>query len=249
MNLQIFYQDETCVAVNKPAGMLVHRSEISRHETVFLMQTLRDQLGRRVYPVHRLDRPTSGVMLFAFDAASAKRLAQQFERRETEKTYWAVVRGWPQECGVIDYPLAEQLDALADRLAATDKPPQDALTRYTLLARTEMPFASSKQHATSRYAWLSVQPETGRKHQIRRHLKHVFHPIVGDTTHGDLRQNRAVAAFSGCRRLMLHARSLSFNAADGRRMTVNAPPDEAWQTVCRLFGWEAVLKACADEAA
>lgn len=228
----------------------MHRSEISRHETVFLMQTVRNQLGRHVYPVHRLDRPTSGVVLFAFDSAAARRLADQFERRETEKTYWAVVRGWPDDSGLIDYPLAEQPDALADRLVAADKPPQQALTRYTVLARTQMPFASSKQHATSRYAWLSVQPETGRKHQIRRHLKHIFHPIVGDTTHGDLRQNRAVAAYSGCSRLLLHARSLSFDNVSGRRITVYAPPDEAWRTVCRLFGWQSVLNGLAhDEAA
>ena len=115
--IPILYQDAACIAVCKPAGMLVHRSAIDRHETVFLMQTVRDQIGRHVFPVHRLDRPTSGVMLFAFDAATARELAQQFEAREVEKTYWAVVRGWTDDSGRIDYPLKEQLDPLSDALA------------------------------------------------------------------------------------------------------------------------------------
>lgn len=239
MSLHLLYQDTACIAVVKPAGMLVHRSELSRHETVFLMQTLRRQIGRRVYPVHRLDRPTSGVMLFALDSEAARLLAQQFERHETEKHYWAVVRGWTDDSGCIDYPLKPTFDPLADRLADPDKAPQSALTRYQTLARCELPFASSVRHATSRYSWLWVQPQTGRQHQIRRHLKHIFHPIVGDTTYGDLRQNRAVAAFSGCSRLMLHARMLAFTSPDsGQRVQVHAPADQDWHTLCRLFGWQ-----------
>ena len=236
--LPILYQDPTCIAVCKPAGMLVHRSLIDRHETVFLMQTRRNQIGRHVLPVHRLDRPTSGVMLFAFDAETARALAQQFATHTVVKTYWAVVRGWTEAAGRIDYPLKEQPDPLADALADSDKAAQSAITDYRMLARAELPFASQPRHATFRYSWLELTPHTGRKHQIRRHLKHIFHPIVGDTSHGDLAQNRAVAQFCGNRRLLLHARSLSFTSpATGQAVTAVAEPDAAWQQVMSAFGW------------
>lgn len=236
--LPILYRDPACIAVCKPAGMLVHRSPIDRRETVFLMQTLRDQIGCRVYPVHRLDRPTSGVVLFALHPEAAHALMQQFAARRIVKTYWAVVRGWPPECGRIDHPLKEQHDPLADPFADPGKAAQAAVTDYRTLARAELPFAATARHATSRYAWLSLTPHTGRKHQIRRHLKHIFHPIVGDTTHGDLAQNRAVAAFCGNRRLLLHARSLSFaSPADGRSVTAAAEPDADWLAVQSAFGW------------
>lgn len=235
--IPILYQDEHCIAVCKPAGMLVHRSELSRYETVFLMQTVRDQIGRHVFPVHRLDRPTSGVMLFAFDSETARLLAQQFEAHSVQKRYWALVRGWTDDAGCIDYPLKEQHDALADRFADADKPAQTAISHYRTLARVELPFSSRPEFATSRYSWLEVCPQTGRKHQIRRHLKHIFHPIVGDTTHGDLRQNQAVYDFCGSRRLMLHAHSLQFvQPYSGETLCVSAPCDGEWQKFAAAFG-------------
>ena len=239
--IPILYQDAACIAVCKPAGMLVHRSAIDRHETVFLMQTVRDQIGRHVFPVHRLDRPTSGVMLFAFDAATARELAQQFEAREVGKTYWAIVRGWTDDSGRIDYPLKEQLDPLSDALADPDKAAQSAVTDYRTLARAELPFVTQARHATSRYSWLEITPHTGRKHQIRRHLKHIFHPIVGDTSHGELAQNHAVAAFCGNNRLLLHARSLGFSSpASGQLVLAIAEPDDAWQRVTAAFAWSEI---------
>lgn len=189
MNLpiKILYQSNHLIVVNKPAGMLVHRSWLDKHETVFLMQTLRDQIGQHVYPVHRLDRPTSGVMLFALNSETARLLAQQFEHKHIQKHYWAIVRGWTDDVGCIDYPLKEQLDDIADPFADADKPAQSAITEYRTLARAELPFVSHARFPTSRYSWLEVNLKTGRKHQIRRHLKHIFHPIIGDTTHGDLK--------------------------------------------------------------
>ncbi|WP_338809639.1 tRNA pseudouridine(65) synthase TruC [Neisseria leonii] len=239
--LDILYRDDDCIAVNKPAGMLVHRSWISSSESVFVMQTLRDQIGQHVFPVHRLDRPTSGVLLFALNSSAARYLSLQFERHETVKRYWAVVRGWPREdSGRIDYPLTVILDKIADIHAAPDKIPQTAVTDWRVLARSEQPFQSALRYPTSRYAWLELTPHTGRKHQLRRHLKHIFHPIVGDTNYGDLRQNHAVARHTGIRRLMLHARSLQFNRPDnGRPCTITAPPDNAWQDLMQSFGWPA----------
>lgn len=236
--LEILYRDSLCIAVNKPAGMLVHRSWLDSRETVFVMQTLRNQTGRHVFPIHRLDRPTSGVLLFAFNKESARALTQQFERKNVQKRYWAVVRGHLHGSGRIDYPLKEEADKIADPFADPDKPAQNAVTDYRCLALTEQPFQSAKRYATSRYSWLELTPHTGRKHQLRRHLKHIFHPIVGDTTHGDNAQNRAVAERTGATRLLLHARELVFQSPEnGRTVTVRADAGEQWQRVAEAFGW------------
>ncbi|SKA72540.1 tRNA pseudouridine65 synthase [Thiothrix eikelboomii] len=207
--LEILYQDEFLVAINKPSGLLVHRSLIDKHETRFAVQLLRDQIGQKVYPPHRLDRPTSGVLLFALDPNIARLLTEQFTQAALEKTYLALVRGFCAAEAVIDYPLKEVLDEIADAQAAQDKPAQTAITQYRRLEQFELPLASGK-HLTSRYSLLELQPKTGRKHQLRRHLKHIFHPIVGDTTHGDGKQNQLFREQFGCERLLLHAQTLSF---------------------------------------
>lgn len=208
MQLEILYQDEFLVAINKPSGLLVHRSLIDKHETQFAVQQLRDQIGQKVYPPHRLDRPTSGVLLFALDPNTARLLTEQFTQAVVQKTYLALVRGFCAAEAVIDYPLKEALDEIADAKAAQDKPAQTAITHYRRLKQFELPFASS-QHPTSRYSLLELYPKTGRKHQLRRHLKHIFHPIVGDTTHGDGKQNQLFREQFGCERLLLHAQVLS----------------------------------------
>lgn len=207
MSLTILYQDEYLVAVNKPSGMLVHRSFLDRHETEFVMQTLRDQLGQHVFPLHRLDRPTSGVLLFGLSAEVARLMGNT--QQQWQKEYLAVVRGYFPDILRVDYPLKEQLDDIADRDAMPDKPAQSAVTLFECLAQTELPYPSTR-YATARYSLIRCLPETGRKHQIRRHLKHVFHPIVGDTTHGDGKQNQLLRDNLGLNRLMLHAWKLKF---------------------------------------
>ena len=232
--LDILYRDSRTIAVNKPAGMLVHRSWLDRHETQFVMQTLRDQIGQHVYPAHRLDRPTSGVLLFALDPEAARLLTQQFEQKTTRKTYWAIVRGYLPDDGLIDYPLKYQPDKIAE--SQTEATLQEAQTQYRCLARTELPFQSAARYPTSRYSWAELIPHTGRKHQLRRHMKHIFHPIVGDTNYGDLRQNHATAAHLGTTRLMLHARSLSFQSIEnGKTLTVCADTDESWRIWLNTF--------------
>ncbi|MDK4683660.1 tRNA pseudouridine(65) synthase TruC [Kingella negevensis] len=239
--IQILHQTPNLIAVNKPAGMLVHRTWLDRHETQFLMQTLRDQIGQHVFPVHRLDRPTSGVMLFALNRETAHALSQQFEQHQIHKTYWAIVCGWTDPSGTIDHPLKEQLDDIADRHANPDKAAQSAITHYQTLAQTEQPFSSNKKFPTSRYSWLALHPQTGRKHQLRRHLKHIFHPIIGDTTHGDLKQNKAVQQFCGNTRLLLHARSLTFLQPENQQIIeITAPVDEQWAQVQHAFGWQTI---------
>ena len=235
--LEILYQDDVLVAVNKPAGMLVHRSWLDRHETQFVMQTLRDQIGQRVYPIHRLDRPTSGVLLFALNSEIANLLCKQFEQKQIEKQYLAVVRGYVTGHGEIDYPLKVQLDKIADKFSQPDKAPQSAVTFYEGLQTVEMPYGVGR-YATSRYSLVRLIPQTGRKHQLRRHMKHIFHPILGDTQYGDLHQNRALMEHTGCARLLLHAEKLTFvHPLTQRPMTIQAGLDAQWQNLMQTFQW------------
>ena len=235
--LEILYQDDVLVAVNKPAGMLVHRSWLDRHETQFVMQTLRDQIGQLVYPIHRLDRPTSGVLLFALNSEIANLLCLQFEQKQTEKQYLAVVRGYVTGHGEIDYPLKVQLDKIADKFSQPDKAPQSAVTFYEGLQTVEMPYGVGR-YATSRYSLVRLIPQTGRKHQLRRHMKHIFHPILGDTQYGDLHQNRALMEHTGCARLLLHAEKLTFvHPLTQRPMAIQAGLDAQWQNLMQTFQW------------
>lgn len=206
--LTILYQDEHIVAINKPSGLLVHRSMIDRHETRFAVQMTRDLIGQKVYTVHRLDKPTSGVLLFALSRDVARQLTQQFTAAEINKTYTAIVRGYIDDEGEIDHALKEQLDDIADAQADQNKAAQTALTHYRCLARVELPYPVGR-YQTARYSQVELKPKTGRRHQLRRHMKHISHPIVGDTTHGDGRQNTFFRDQYQLERLLLHASELT----------------------------------------
>ncbi|RUO41225.1 tRNA pseudouridine(65) synthase TruC [Pseudidiomarina aestuarii] len=207
--LEVLFHDEYLIAIDKPSGLLVHRSWLAREATEFALQRVRDQIGQRVYPVHRLDRPTSGILLFAKDSETARLLTEQFTERLVQKRYHAVVRGYLGD-GELDYPLREELDKIADAQADPDKGPQAAVTRYRCVKQIELPFAVSKKHSTSRYSLMEIEPLTGRKHQIRRHMSHLRHPIIGDTNHGDGRHNRFFREHFSIQRLLLAATQLSF---------------------------------------
>jgi len=236
--MEIIYLDNHFVVVNKPAGLLVHRSEIDRHETQFALQIARDLIGQRVYPVHRLDKPTSGVLLFALSSADANKMMQLFASGAVEKRYLAVVRGHTPESETIGYPLKEQLDRISDRKARKDKAAQSAITHYRRLSTVELPYAVGR-YPTSRYSLVEVAPKTGRKHQIRRHMKHIFHPIVGDTTHGDGKHNQFFRNQFGCHRLLLSAIGLSFDhPVTGERLILNAPLGESFTRVMIQLGWD-----------
>jgi tRNA pseudouridine65 synthase len=207
--LTLVYNDPHLVVIDKPAGLLVHRSWIAREATEFAMQKLRDQIGQRVYPVHRLDRPTSGLLVFGKDPESARLLSEQFAERQVVKRYHAVVRGYLGD-GVLDYPLKEELDKIADQQAQQHKEPQTAVTAYRCVQQFELAVAVTDRHPSSRYSLMELSPKTGRKHQLRRHMAHLRHPIIGDTRHGDSRQNRYFREQHGINRLLLAATGLRF---------------------------------------
>lgn len=235
--LPVLFRDEHIVVIDKPAGLLVHRSDIDRHETRFAIQILRDQIGQRVWPAHRLDRGTSGVLLFGLSSESAGILGKQFETGSVDKRYQAVVRGFPPDSGSIDHPLSRQRDAYEFQGDDSVTQAQEALTHYRKLAEIELPVAVDR-YPSSRYALLELEPITGRRHQIRRHLKHISHPIIGDTTYGKGRHNRYFAEHLDCARLLLACTQLTFNhPLSGERVEINAPVSGKFAAILARFGW------------
>lgn len=233
--LDILFQDDHLVVIDKPAGWLVHRSNLDRHETRILVQALRDQIGRRVYPAHRLDKGTSGAMLFALDFATAGDLGGQFEQHQVHKTYWAVVRGWPPEAGRIDHPIRSEDDEYGE--VAPNAEAQSAVTEYRRIATVELPY-NVDRYPTARYALMELCPLTGRRHQLRRHMKHISHPIIGDATHGKGCHNRWFQSHFGCDRLLLACTELAFrHPADGREVVIHAPVGDQFAVLVARLGW------------
>ncbi len=220
-NLEILFADPWLVAINKPSGLLVHRTGLDFEATTFAVQALRDQLGRPVYPAHRLDRATSGVLLFALDREVLPALAMTFETGTVLKHYVAIVRGWPEETFQIDYPLKRF--TVADGDGAPTGAVQEAHTAVCRLGSVELPMRVDR-YPTSRYALVGLTPTTGRRHQLRRHLRHVHHPIIGDTTYGQGRHNRLFREQYQSHRLLLHARYLHLtHPITGDTLHLSAP--------------------------
>jgi tRNA pseudouridine65 synthase len=223
--LTVLHLDDHLVAIDKPPGLLVHRSALDAHEQRFALQLLRDQLGAPVWPVHRLDKGTSGVLLFALNADMARCLSAAFESGQMRKRYLALVRGWPAEAaGVIEHPLARDPERASEGQVLLK-----ARTAWQRLARLEWPLITDARFSSSRFALLEANPQHGRRHQIRRHFKHIAHPIIGDATHGKGPLNRAVAQHLGLQRLWLHALELQFtHPASGADLLLRAEPGAEW---------------------
>ncbi|MEB2784015.1 pseudouridine synthase [Algoriphagus persicinus] len=229
MFLDILFEDEYLIAINKPSGVLVHRTSIAADETVFALQLLRDQIGQHVSPVHRLDRPTSGVLLFSKKEEILPLLKGQFADRSVQKTYLAIVRGIPEiKSDLIDHPLKSERSGRM----------QEAQTSYQVLAEAEIPFDTTGRYPTSRYSLLELKPETGRTHQIRRHLAHLRHYILGDKKHGDNKQNQFFERQFLLNNLLLHARQLEFTHPISKKtIVVLAPLPSHFQKTINDLGW------------
>ncbi len=228
--LNILFEDENLILIDKPAGLLVHRTRQAFGEDENALIQLRDQIGSWVAPVHRLDRATSGILLFAKNEAILPLLKAQFAERTIEKSYLAIVRGIPQEKeNLIDHPLTSER---SNKL-------QEAQTRYRVIAESEIPFNSTGRYPTSRYSMLEVDLLTGRTHQIRRHLAHIRHYLIGDKKHGDNRQNSFFEQQFGLSNLLLHAWKLALtHPVSGEKMTVSCPPPAHFRKIMGVLGWE-----------
>ena len=194
--LEIVYEDDWIVVINKPAGLLVHRSSIATNTNVYALQLLRDQLGQHVFPVHRLDRKTSGVLLFAKDNSFVQAFQEALASAESKKIYHAVVRGYFPDEIHLNYDLTNDKGKI-----------QSAITDFKLIQHTELNIPFGK-YSTSRYSLIEARPQTGRMHQIRKHLNHLRHPIIGDRPHGCNKQNKLFLEKWNLTKMLLHAKEL-----------------------------------------
>lgn len=241
--LNIVYEDDALLVVDKPAGLLMHPSWLDRRETDTLAGRVKAYYcangaeALKVHTVHRLDRPTSGLVVIAKSDAVAKQLAEQFAQHSVQKTYWAICRGFCPEVQTIDYPLKEEHDKIADKFADDSKPAQPAITEFKRLGICEMAQPVSR-YAKARYSWVEVMPKTGRKHQIRRHFKHIRHPLLGDSRHGCRHNNTVWNGDFGFDGLALRAVGLDFNhPVTGQRVELKAVENKNWQRWLSFFSW------------
>lgn len=234
-DLEILFRDEHLVAVNKPANIFVHRSPMSPPDEPNVMRMLRDQIGQLVTPVHRLDRATSGVLLFALNTEAARELSRQFSEHTVKKKYFAIVRGHTPDAMTIDLPLQPHRDGLTENQHRENEA-QEAVTQIRTLSHCEIPHSAGRYPA-SRYSFIEALPQTGRRHQIRRHLKHNSHPIIGDVAHGDHRHNHLLKELFGLNRMLLVAGRLEFDhPATQTRTSIDAPCGPEFEALTTLLG-------------
>jgi len=241
-SLVIVYEDEWLLVVDKPSGLLMHPSWLDRKEKDTLASRIKAYLSGggyqgKVHTVHRLDRPTSGLVMIAKDDEVAKKLAEQFKERSIKKIYWAICRGFAPELTVVDYALKEELDKIGDKHASKPREEQTAKTSFRRLGIAECA-APVSRYNKSRYSWLECSPLTGRKHQIRRHLKHIRHPILGDTKYGCRHHNKVAKNEFELGSLALRSVSIGFtHPVKNCWIEVDAPVNQQWTKWLKWLGW------------
>jgi len=239
MSVEILYQNERFAVVNKPPKMLVHKTEIANGDTEFLLQTVRDQLGRKVWPLTRLDRGTSGAIIFVF---SPEDVAFFNANASIEKFYFVVARGFAPQEGTIDHALRPPVDPY---LRTQKTEPQATVSHFKTIAFGEVPVPLGKYDKT-RLSLIRLWLETGRQHQIRRHLKWLAHPVIGDATYGKGNLNRALYEYFGISRMLLHCALLKIQLPGAAALAVQAPLDDEFKNVLDRMGWLENYKADID---
>jgi tRNA pseudouridine65 synthase len=242
MHLPIIYRDAHLIAVHKPAGLLVHRSPVDPSETEFAVQLLRDQIGQYVYPLHRLDRPTSGILLFALDSEAAAGLSEQFLHHTIHKSYLAIVRGYAPEQAHIDHPVKAQVD----KYTKASQP--QGITDLYRLATCELPIPNDK-YPHSRYSLVELRPHTGRRHQLRYHLKHLAHPIIGDPRYGKRVHNDLFKTHFDSHRLLLASVELRFtHPLTQQPVHLQCLPSPDFMAVATHLGWADLIQSRCSSA-
>ncbi len=227
--LTILHQDDDLVVINKPHGLLVHPSKIALDAKETALQLVRNQINQYVYPIHRLDRKTSGVLVFALNKKALSLLNKAFQEHEIEKKYFAIVRGYTPKEGSIDYALKNESGKI-----------QEAITHFKRLDQTEIPIPFG-MHQTSRYSLVSLYPKTGRHHQLRKHMAHIFHPIIGDRPHGCNKQNKLFKERFGLDKMMLHASEIQFrHPITEKILKIEAPLSHEFKRIKNIL-WEKSL--------
>lgn len=226
MKLDILYQDDDLIAINKPHGLLVHRSDIARDVSEFALQILRDQINTRVFPLHRLDRKTGGVLLFAFREEVVRDMQQLFLNYRIQKNYLAIVRGHTADHGSINYGLKNEKGK-----------EQEAYTEFKTLEKVELEIPFGK-YQTQRYSLVEVTPKTGRMHQIRKHFAHILHPIIGDRPHGCNKQNKLFKEKYHMNTMLLHGRLMEFShPVTGELISISAPLQDEFLRMLTVMGF------------
>ncbi|WP_428240411.1 pseudouridine synthase [Gynuella sp.] len=237
MQQSILFEDDYLLAVDKIPGMLVHKSWLDSSATQFAQNLAEEYCGQKLHTLHRLDRPASGVLLFGKTPDVARAMLGQFSEQKIRKSYLLIARGWTKVSGVIDAPLAEELDKIADKFAKKDKPAKEAVTEYCKLAHTELAIPVSK-YPKARYSLVLAEPKTGRKHQIRRHFRKISHHLISDTRHGDGRHNDLFIRHFGWKQLALRAMQVEFkHPANGQDVVIHAGLTDSWRDILAQLGW------------
>lgn len=237
--IELVHEDADLLVVNKPAGLAVHRSRMVARDEDYLIDRLRAQVDGPLHLVNRLDRATSGLVLVARNRDVASQLGEQLMQREVDKRYLAIVRGWPESAndqgepaGTIDYPLT------VGGMRGERKP---ASTNWRRLGTVEVPIALGR-YPQQRYSLLELQPLTGRYRQLRRHLHHIHHPIIGDSTLGRGEHNRLFRQHFASHRMLLHAWRLRLvHPVAATALDLHAPLDTTWQRLLVRFDWADLL--------
>jgi tRNA pseudouridine65 synthase len=226
--MEVVFEDDFFIAINKPTGVFVHKTNLDPSAKIFALQYVRNLIGQHVYSVHRLDRKTSGLLLFAKDRECQVLTNHLFATQKITKKYIAIVRGYVNDYGVINY------DILLDNGKKVN-----AITHYRCLQKVELPIKTYQKFETSRYSLLSLSPFTGRQHQLRRHLAHIFHPIIGDRPHGCNKQNRAFLQFFNMSEMLLHNRFMSFlHPITGESIEMKAPIFGTFSRMIQEMGFD-----------
>ena len=220
-DVEIIYEDDNLIAINKPHGLLVHRSRIAADALQFALQLLRDKVGYKVHPIHRIDRKTSGVLLFSKNKEALYDVHKLFQEQKITKEYLAIVRGYTPDFGTIDYPLEN------------GKGKKGAITNYETIEQFEIDLPDGR-FQTSRYSLVKAMPLQGRYHQIRKHFAHISHPILGDRPHGCNKQNRLWKVNFSMLTMMLHANAVSFTYHN-QRIEIKAPMSEQFKSVLSIL--------------